>query len=504
MPTVVLRPNATLVAADSVTGAATDHAALSDDLDTTFVTVADPAKTYMVGLTTSTIPAGGLVRTVRARCRALAVTTTERPRLGIRVGPTTIQPLSLGDGVGFTVWTQINGSTVAASLSQSEVDALRIIYGTTLDDAGIKYSEMYLDLMYATQPTVVVNAPDGTITGTNRPVVEWTHTPGTDGGPQTRFEVKVFTAAQVAAGGFSVDTTEPVSQSGLGPSDVPEWDGVAPLVDGSYVVYVRTAQLGGVGTPHWSEWASETFSIDVDTSDVDAVIPAPDNNTASITVSVTRASASEAWDAVEVHRQVAGGEWVPVRGANGVDSTGNADIFMVVDHEAPNGTNVVYRARATRIVGGLPITGEWVQSAAVQWVSETAWLKDPTNSTLNMPIRIRELSMTDTPIRQGVFDVLGRRRPVITSDTRLSDRGTFMVQTETMADARSLVALLDSPFLLLQFPDDWDVVSSRYVSVGPVGRAQIDPTVVVQVRRFPVGFHEIDAPNDPTARTGLP
>jgi hypothetical protein len=118
----------------------------------------------------------------------------------------------------------------------------------------------------------------------------WTHTAGTDGGPQSHYEVKVYTDAQYGAGAFSADTSAATWTSGIVASSEATATAIG-LTGGTYRWYTRTAQTVN-GTPHWSAWAYEAFTVSLSTSEVETVTPTADvaNGLMSIVTNIETAS----------------------------------------------------------------------------------------------------------------------------------------------------------------------------------------------------------------------
>lgn len=171
MSKVTLRPNGTGTNTGAVTGAASAHAALSDNSDSSYVTF-DPDEAAQVALTDMTLPAGAALSSCRLRARVA------RPGAGpVQMG------LSLGAGllgvggtsfdVNWNTPTEIGSGNLALSgYSDTPVDGGTIIV-SAISGILVVY-ELYLDVTYVLQPVVDITAPTGTITNTNKPTVAWT------------------------------------------------------------------------------------------------------------------------------------------------------------------------------------------------------------------------------------------------------------------------------------------------------------------------------------------
>lgn len=514
MTTATLRPNGTLVAFDSLGGGAgSSHAATNDDSDTTYgVTnnLAVGAIPVQLNNGTTTLPSGSVTKQVRVRARVRGDSTTTSARAFIQTtegGPA----VAAVDGrtVNAATIQDITGSYVPVTWTQSNVDQVLLAAGVYGEgDSSVRFYELYIDLMYVTQPSVAVDAvsPDPYTASTIVPI-SWVNTLDADGGGQTRYEVKVFTDAQYGAGGFDPDTSEPYYTSGIvvtnpgifGLGAETEAD-VGPLEDGdTYRAYVRVAQTVN-GALHWSDWDYDEFTMDVTTSDVDSVTLAPtDDAGASIVVTVNWDAGTQPWNFVEVQRSIDyGTTWVDVRGATYAPALAGNTEFVVTDYEVGNGVTAKYRARATYLSSGLPITGSWVESTlSATWVSDYTWIKDPLDPSKNMVVKLREVPEESYGVRQGVFHVLGSPNAVVVSDVRQGPSVEISVKVDTIEDVARLRDLLSSQVVLIHAPDSYDL-GFDYVALGPANR-QRHRRFVLRAEWWPLSAIQVDAPADPDA-----
>lgn len=146
----------------------------------------------------------------------------------------------------------------------------------------LRVHEIIADLDTNTQPTVSAVTVTGAAS-TTRPDVTFTYA-DTDGDPQTRARVKVFSAAQYGAAGFTADGSAATWDSGDLYGDLEAVTVPVDLVNGTtYRAYVRVAQdwPGPQGELWWSTWAqSANVTIAVVppvtptlTADPDAALP---------------------------------------------------------------------------------------------------------------------------------------------------------------------------------------------------------------------------------------
>jgi hypothetical protein len=136
-------------------------------------------------------------------------------------------------------------------------------------------------------PTVVITAPTGTIAST-APTVTGTATVAS-GASITAYRVVVYTAAQVAAGGFNPGVTVGVYDSGVvSTSSLSISQPTSGLSNNvTYYAYVQITETGG----ETGNWVSQAFTVSFDAPQVPAVTATPgtDGTTGApiITVAVT-------------------------------------------------------------------------------------------------------------------------------------------------------------------------------------------------------------------------
>jgi hypothetical protein len=490
MTTTVLRPNGT-VSSGTVTGAANAHTALSDDSDSSYVLSSITVDMGTVAMS------GGVTKTLTARCRWRSVSGTV-PGALCAIGAASVIPS--GDGSLGTDLVTNTGVPVAVSMTQAQVDALRASVGAG-DSGNIRAYEVYADLVWVAVPVTTVTAvsPDP-YTASNIIPVAWTNTLDADGGGQTRYEVKVFTDAQYGAGGFDPDTSDSYWESGEVVGSALTVNTGALVTGDTYRAYVRVAQTVN-GASHWSAWAFDTFAVDVDTADVDTVTATGGDAGGRIQVDVTRDTATEAWELIEVQRSIDSGvTWTPVRFANYVDCTGDANDFQVFDYEVPNGTTALYRARATLLLSGLPVTGAWVQSTpAESWSSTECWLKSPTDPSLNTTFCMSRRDVYAKRRRTGRFDIIGAAAPIVVSDVMSSHSGMLTIETYGTTDAADLRALLeDTPVVLVQFPAAMDI-ADFYAAINGVDEVFMSANSDNLWRLWSATYDSVIAPADSTA-----
>jgi hypothetical protein len=488
MTTITLRPNSTISTTGvTLTGGASLNAVLSDDSDASYAAYVSGggSGTHM---TTSTLPAGSVTKQMRLRLRASnggggSVQCTEAIQYAKGFPVTTFSGVvdAVADYSG--AWSSVDLTQVyvdVAQFSMYAIDAVRVL-------------ESYIDIMYVAQPVVTVTAVSPDPHGASTVPVSWVNTLDSDGGAQTRYRVYVTD---------DNDGDATVYDSGTVVSPNLSHD-VGPLPNGDYTARVRVGQTVN-GSTHWSDYDTDSFTVTIDTADVDTITATAVDASGKITVDVAHDGTSEAWEFIEVQRSIDGKTtWQDVRFATYVDCTADADDFAVDDYEVANGVDAWYRARATWEDATGFATGDWVEtSAAESWSSSDCWLKSPTDPTLNTVV------VPEAPVaplqrsrRQGKFSVVNAATPVVVSDVRSARTTSMVIGTTDESEADDVEALLEEDVLLFH-PDSTTAgtahVEGRYWSPG--GATEAFWTDFYSAPRWWfVELTEVDAPADPTA-----
>lgn len=274
---VTIRPNATVSigsGTNTVVGAGSASAAWSDNSDSSYVQLTarcrnDP-QIVRVSFPTPSIPAGAKVLSVglRRRVATVAAGTTQpvglhwfrtlegliqifgQQQIPYKAPFTTLCPT---DTSGGTYVTESLGSLGSTQSGAAWDPATNLASGSFFydygrgDDVGGNHrvSEIYIDVTYQQQSTVVVTGPaNGAAT---QPTVTWTFT-SPDSMPQQGWRVMVYTAAQVAALGFAPFVSTPLLDSGDQLGEDLQWTVNGSLPDGTFTAYVQsTAKWSGPG-----------------------------------------------------------------------------------------------------------------------------------------------------------------------------------------------------------------------------------------------------------------
>ena len=501
MTTTVLRPDATTATGGwSLTGAASMHAALSDNSDASY------ASTWVIGslkleMTTQALGAYDVTKSVVSRIRC------SQPSGGpSRVGSVVQTPPLTPRATVYVDTTApiatFAGAAGSINLSSAEVAALQFQLDLYIVNGTVRVYEVYADLVWVTGAVTTITYPTGTpALAVSSLSATWTSVvdADADGSSRDRYRVKVFTAAEYGAGGFDPETSVPtIYDSG----DVVSTNQALVIPNlpnlSTMRLYVKVGDSVN-GVAHWGAWqggAGSQFTTSYTTADIASVVGTPDNDNANISVLVTRVTAGPppTWETVEVERSTdAGASWLPVRAATNVAVSGST--FTVVDYEAPNSVDVLYRARASYVSGSV-VVGPWTESTpAVQWTANVDWLKHPTHPSLNRPVTVAANPARTRRRRQGVHSVIGRADPVVVSDVLNLPTGTITFLTATDTEAEALLALLDYDELFFQ-PRPGARLGEKYIAIGNVEEVPEVGLYNEPGTRWPIAWAEVLIPID--------
>lgn len=288
MTTTTVRPDGTSSVSNyTVVGAANAHTALSDNSDSTHVDgSAGVGGSFGLTFGTFSLPGGNVVKSVTCRARYTGTPTTCTVSAGSSGNSPTFGFATAG---GITTGTstptpQFNG----VALSQADIDALTFFQQHSSGGAGLSnWYEVFIDVVHAVPPTAAtVSAPSGSITTTRKPLVSWTFNGGSDGAGQTKFRVRIFSAAQYGAGGFDPATSTSTYDSGTVSSSSTSHTPTVDLDNGvtykAYVItYQTTSGIDQVSTGGTSGYGvSSTFTISI-------TVPVPTNVTPAASTTQT-------------------------------------------------------------------------------------------------------------------------------------------------------------------------------------------------------------------------
>lgn len=266
MTLVTVRPNGTNYAGTWTIGggAASRHAATSDDSDSTYVSPAAGDWLCVLDVAAPTIPPLAQIRSVAIRLKRLGngsapldVAAGFKPAGG---GAYQTNLLVQGERPTSSIATKTYGSLVrapgGAAWTPQILGLLQVSFGA--NSSSIRIHEVYVDVVYDEAPTVVITAPVGTVRGSQQPVIVAAYQ-DPEGAPCERVHGKIFTSAVASAAGFSPYTSTAVFDSGELLSTSPQVAVTTVLPAGSYVAAFRAADAGSGG--RFGVWATARFTM---------------------------------------------------------------------------------------------------------------------------------------------------------------------------------------------------------------------------------------------------
>lgn len=470
--------------------------------------LADPGEGALCGLTSPTLTAGQIVVGVQIGLEAAAHDGAEILPVAASLFDIAANPYAVGiNTTARATADTYTSSFFAQAFTQYELDTLRLQVFLGVPKFGAATTARFIAALVvvtiADPPSVAVTGPTGASVSTSTPTTTWTYTAGAHGGQQSKYRVRVFTAAQYGAGGFNPATSTATWDSGVTAGAAVSRQITTPLVNATtYRAYVQVTHTIN-GQDASSAWAYSQFTTSFATSDISTVTAVADNATGKITVTVNRNTGTEAWDSIDLERSLdAGATWMPVRGATRQGATNTwlttwgANSAVVVDYEAGNGVAATYRARATNDNAGADVTGAWVSSSSVSWSSSATFVKDPLNPSRNATFRLHAMPDQARVREQGMHDIIGRADPVVVVDARRTPSGRMVVHTPDLATANALDVLSEATTWLLHGP-----VAHRlpaYIVANSI--AEIRPVRVATLahRYWEVDYRVVAVPADDT------
>jgi hypothetical protein len=492
---VTLRPNTTMqLGSGTVVGAATAHAALADSVDTSYVQMTTRSRldsqVVRVGFPTPSIPSGAKVYSVGLRRRVQTVSAgTDQPvcHHWFRSTTGTITVAGQAQQVlksffnsttptssGGATWVEEALGTYTTGPGGAAWDPATNLAGFAYeigrgDDAtsALRVSAVYLDVTYQATAAVTVTGPTGTVTST-RPTVTWTYA-SPEAQPQQAYRVAVYTAAQVAAGGFIPFSTGSVQQSGWLLGESLQWTLPSDITDGTYHAYVQaSAKWAGVGEfPTAVAATSWTRSAAAASPPPAAVLSSAAFDSVNNRVALTFApgGSTPATTAFTVETSRDGGvSWQPIPSLTYVPANGMTPVIRY-DNVAP--LNVTSRWRVIAYAGS-PLVAAATPSGVLSSTPADSrhWLKDPSNPLLNtvLPVAAPKAGEGIKVVKrrmQGTFQLLGGPGstvlPVVVSGPSYGDEYELelIFRSDDPVDYWSAVDQLDrdGSVLLLQKPD---------------------------------------------------
>lgn len=336
-------------------------------------------------------------------------------------------------------WTVPPTAGTSWSTATLNAGSMSVDVGNT----NVKVVQLRLEYDMASVPTVTATAT----TNTDKPVVSWTYT-DTDGVNQGSAVVKIFTAAQYGAAGFSPDTSTATFSTvvaGAGTSTSSTAALANATVFRSYVQLVKDYN----GVQIRSNWGSALGT---------ASYTAPNNGTITAT-----------WDSTYNRVQlVVAGSASPYRytltrsgtvvgtalTTMGTGATGAGTVF---DYQAPRGTSVVYSLVLTNSASASPQLSSGTATGTVTTGTATGWeivsLEDPT-TVYQFSSPVTGISFTRAE-GNTVMRPLDATKAVVVSGAMTGDDGSINWLTSTRSAWETLKTVITaqsplritSPFL---------------------------------------------------------
>jgi hypothetical protein len=479
LPTTTLRPNSTVARARAGnpstavfpggTTAGDDAAAwaaLQDESDASYHYGAEALvestypSGYRYGFDDVALPAGARILYLQGRQRIAMANPAGNQRIGVWWMDSSTLAVHWSEEFTTTrdsVHRTVAGSQRSRDASGNDWTAATVnrvieqfqMYALDGNGGDTWLYESYLDVVYRRQGSVTGLTPVGGSTAvTSRPTIGWTpQAPDNTGNPQYSYLVRLFTAAQVASGGFNPWTTPPVWTTGevVNASARSVQVGV-DIANGNYVAYVWVAQpWSGTTGRWWSPDASTAFAVV-------AIVPASpevrawgESGAARNAIEVSGISGAAELVVVEAFD---GQEWVQVRSA--VDAAVTGAIMVFHDYERPPWVITRYRAYAIDTAGGVRAASAPSAEAVAEWQSNDWWLKDPLDPSRNRIVGVSSFPFAERR-PQTRLDLLGNDKPAVIHDGSKGFEGQCSMWALDQETFDALLAMVrDSDTLLIQ------------------------------------------------------
>lgn len=263
-----LNPNTTVShSGDTLVGAASNEAALSDSSDASYVQLASGGGSLSEGVQDFTIASGDQVYSVEpiVRWGLATVGAHESVEFRLNDGVNLYTINSTGDAPYGTYVRSIRlyGPADGSAFTQTQLNAMRIGCTTDLPAHGgtpsaVRIYKEQLNIVVLSIPGLTFISPIGTHPSTDN-VVTWGFLPDLDGLVQTSYRVKIFYQSDAVAGGFDPETSPlAVRDSGEVISSDSSYTLPVSLPDGAYHLYVKAAQ----GRKHYSLWVNAPLTVE--------------------------------------------------------------------------------------------------------------------------------------------------------------------------------------------------------------------------------------------------
>lgn len=213
-------------------------------------------------------------------------------------------------------------------------------------------------------------------------------------------------------------------------------------------------------------WSFTVLAGDAETTPADMC--SYDGQLSRVRVDVGQAASGWPSDATwTVQRSVDLVRWTTVRG--GLDVPVDADALPVDDYEFSSGQVQHYRVQ---VYSDGTLLGTYTDQITV--TVDGIWLKFLPYAFLNLAVHGSSSGDVSRAARVGLFNVLGRSKPVAVTDARGSRTYELVIDTETGIDRDHLdAALASGDVVFLQVPSGYQIPGGWY-SVGDTTEARND------------------------------
>lgn len=243
-------------------------------------------------------------------------------------------------------------------------------------------------------------------------------------------------------------------------------------------------------------WYADTIYLVEADSEYDLAV---NNDTGCVTLTVNYVATGASNAYVTIKRIDQDGEVASLRGYGKTwDMALNpASIIVVEDYEAPLGSRVWYSIVWSNSSG---VQGARILTRSVDAPTlpdpDYVWFKSPGLPALNTRVMVEEPITWARDARMSAYSVVGRRNPVVVTDTRPGRTATVTFLVWDEASNAQFDSLLDTGLpALIQAMPGYGVDGNLYVSIGQVEVESVTGAATVPGWRWTLSVTEIDRPD---------
>jgi hypothetical protein len=434
----------------------------------------------------------------------------EQPTVNI-TGPTETRTLT--DGVTANADATVTSSSGAFTANDigAKISGAGIPANTTIASINSGTSIEMSANATASASGVTLTITRSVISTTTRPIVVIDYD-DPDGDPQDAARFKLFTAAQVAAVGFDVETSTPFTQADWIPGQASQWLCNRELPNGDYTVFAQVRQKwtvpgdtpGSVGEFR-SEWASYDFTVDVDGPPAPTLTVTPNDVADWMQIDLVAGTGGFATETYNVYySDNAGVDWALVRGGYQVLAAGDGSAVLF-DYTAPLNRTRWYKANAYRTLSGVKVASDDSEVALGTPNQLEFRFSDPLAPTLNMQCNLSD-DQPEVNRSQGVNVPLtesgGKAYFKIVNGALGSQRGTMELTFVDRDDAlwdRMTAIWTPGREILWKYPTG----KTMWIMIGSTLKWawRTDGATGVDFRICTFDYFEVAEPIDPNAPT---